>query len=81
MKKMWKFAKKINKKTGIKATSIFLFLNVIACTVIAFFVSAVVDASNIITSLNSFDIYFIIIGYAAVIGGFFGGSLFIMQNE
>lgn len=79
MKRIWSISEKINTIVGIKTTSIFLFLNMAVWGIIALLASALIDASNIITSINSFDIYFIITGYSVVIMGFFGGALYIMR--
>lgn len=81
MKKLWNFSEKLSGKTGIKMTSIFLFFNMAVWGAAAFAASAVIDAVNILSSIDSFDIYFIIIGYAIVFPGFFGGSFYVMKNE
>lgn len=81
MNMLWVAAQKICSLSGMRASGTFLFLNTVMWGVIALFASAVVDASKILDSINTFDIYFIIVGYSVIIMGFFGGSLFIMRNE
>ena len=81
MKKIWNMAEKIGQKTGFDISKIFVTMYMLACGAVALIMAFLVDSLNIIKSLDSFEIYFILIGYVVIFIGFFGGSVYAMNNE
>lgn len=80
MNTLYDFAKKLHNKTGLKENSVFLCMNIMVWAMFALLVGVVICRLLLGAWEISGIILFCIIGYAAVIFGFFGGAIYLYQK-
>lgn len=81
MSRIYEISMKLHEKTGIKETSLFLFLNSIFWAVIAGVVGCIGCYTYAHTLVNQGVTLVCIVGYSTMIMGFFGGILYLYRQD
>lgn len=78
---IYQMAKKLHDRIGLKETSVFLFLNTVFWAFLSFLVGMIICRMIFGAWEISGIVLFCIVGYAAVILGFFGGAIYLYQKN
>lgn len=81
MNKIYRVSKEISEITGEKSSNIFLFINILIWTFLAFLVTLLIFFIVPGSLKGTGDILFCTMGYTGVIVGFFGGILYLYIND
>lgn len=80
MNRIYQISTKFHEKTGLKETSIFLFINIIFWALLALLLGMPVCRLLFGTWQINGIVLFCLAGYAAVFFGFFGGAIYLYQK-